>query len=489
MSVYINNEEQIVDALQVQKCNINEITTILESNPGLKRMIRLYSLYKEWWSQSIINKLKILIKILLRPFGINKSVHYSEKFCYLENYKQSCMDLSYNTDHIINLFHSTVQDNYRVSCNKLLKVIEYNKQRGRKTVCIMAPIFTKERLKDGYYRRIKAVDDIIGKNYLKIYMSSMDCSPLCEFEPKVEFVDDDHIRLDYHPWIEKDREYINLIADLCDVVYHHGVGFMDEDIIRKKHILKIVDLHGALPEEFALSSNYVMVQKENLHEELAMKYADYIICVTESMKNHMRNKYPQYEKKYIIMPILDKETLMSRINCKKKPDNINPIITYAGGTQKWQLIEKMQESMSKQPKYDYRIFVPDPKQFWKSWKKNYNVQNIKVVSASPSMLREEYNECQYGFVLRENIVVNNVACPTKLIEYLLKGIIPILDSTEIGDFVKDGMQYLSLDDFCHGKLPDYKTRIQMAQENQTIIDKIIKKYESGRNEISNILNY
>ena len=488
MALYITEEEKLNEELIEQEQLVTQVQQMFDGHT-FHRIIRCYSLYEEWKSQGFINKVKILLKIALRPFGINKSIHYGDKHCYYEKIQEKFSALFNSVQAMRTHLNYEYENERRKSCNQIFEIIRYNKGLGKRTVCIMAPIFNEERLKDGYYRRIKAVDDIIGKNFLKIYMSSMDCCPMQGNNPKVVYVDDEHIRIDYHPWIELERDFINQIADMADIVYHHGVGFMDEDIIRKKHLLKIVDLHGALPEEFAMSSNYPMVQIESNHEELAMRYADYIICVTESMRSHMENKYKQYKQNYIIMPILDQETLNSKISCSSKPLSQIPIITYAGGTQKWQMIETMQECMQMRPEYDYRIFVPNPDDFWKTWKrKRGDIYKLCVSSADPVQLRKEYDACQFGFVLREDTIVNNVACPTKLVEYLLKGIIPILNTSQIGDFVNYGMFYISIEDFCKGHLPDNKTCLEMANKNQAVVEHIINNYISGKKKIQELIN-
>ena len=69
-------------------------------------------------------------------------------------------------------------------------------------------------------------------------------------------------------------------------------------------------------------------------------------------------------------------------------------------------------------------------------------------------LTEIYTKCHYGFILREDIVVNRVACPTKLVEYLAMGVVPIVDSANIGDFRTMGMRSITLEQLLRGDLPD-----------------------------------
>lgn len=361
----------------------------------------------------------------------------------------------------------------------IFPLIEQARSEGRKVVCIMAPMFTEERLTDGYYRRIKAIDDILGPATLKIYMCA-DCKASeYKYTPIAKIVDHEHIRFIYLPWISEQRNYANRIADFADIVYHHSVGYMDDDIIRQKHLLKIVDLHGTLPEEFAMSGNYTMTQKENEHEELAMRYADYLVCVTNSMVKHLKNKYPQYQQRYIILPILDEETLLARVDCEQKPMDQGIVVTYAGGMQSWQMIPQMQQCMRSQPDFNYKIFTSDVEGFWRQWGDQPALDKMKITCVTPKQLKKEYVDCHYGFVLREDCAVNNVACPTKLIEYILFGIVPVLYTPHVGDFVMDGMQYISMEDFCKGRLPDEKMRTEIAAKNQEVIGRIIDKYKKG----------
>lgn len=49
----------------------------------------------------------------------------------------------------------------------------------------------------------------------------------------------------------------------------------------------------------------------------------------------------------------------------------------------------------------------------------------------------------YGFILRDKHILNRVAAPTKMVEYLFFGIIPIVKYEEIGDVLKLGYEYIS----------------------------------------------
>lgn len=476
-----------IHAIERTTQSLFEIREII-NRPAIKWYLRFYGVVSEWLHSSLKNKWLIFCRLIRRLLGSNCVVHFNNYYCFYskirDNIDQSVAEMPHAVGELKDVYSTRLYKNNQ----EVFQLIDHAHVYMKKVMCIMAPIFTKERLKDGYFRRIKAVDDIMGDNVLKIYMSPMDCDDMQNGHPRVVRIDDTHIRVDYYPHVDDNRRFINEIAACADGVYHHGVGFMDEDVIRIPHLLKIVDLHGALPEEFAMSDNYPMVQVESYHEELAMRYADFLVCVTERMANHMKAKYPQYNQNYIIMPILDQETLDSGSeDGSHASKNGNTVITYAGGTQKWQMIPQMQECIRKRAEYDYRIYVPHPDLFWKSWGNEPIPEEIVVKSLTPKELRKAYNDCQYGFVLREDTIVNNVACPTKLIEYILKGIVPILNTEKLGDFVDDGMKYVSVKDFCEGNLPTEEEREKIARDNKAVIEKIIEKYLDGRKKIHDIV--
>jgi len=77
----------------------------------------------------------------------------------------------------------------------------------------------------------------------------------------------------------------------------------------------------------------------------------------------------------------------------------------------------------------------------------YPNPKIEILSLSPEELKRYYVKAHYGFILRDDVVVNRVACPTKMIEYLNYGMIPVVLSPFVGDFDEMGYEYVKLSDF------------------------------------------
>jgi hypothetical protein len=111
-----------------------------------------------------------------------------------------------------------------------------------------------------------------------------------------------------------------------------------------------------------------------------------------------------------------------------------------------------------------------------------------VKSVKPDYLNNKaYPEAILGFVLRDDIAVNNVACPTKISEYLRHGIIPIVYSENIGDFVNLGMKYIRLSDFVEGKIPNAETLEKMRQDNYECLQKYDELCEKGEKEFYKLM--
>lgn len=152
------------------------------------------------------------------------------------------------------------------------------------------------------------------------------------------------------------------------------------------------------------------------------------------------------------------------------------------------LIPEMQDAMERQKtSFDYRMYVSDTEEFMKLWSDRERPDTWRVDTLSADELKKEYEKAQYGFTLRDDIIVNEVACPTKLIDYVKYGIIPILKSDKIGDFVENGLEYVRIEDFINGRIPLEEKRVQMVQNNFSVMGKIYDDYKKGLKELQEIL--
>jgi hypothetical protein len=106
-----------------------------------------------------------------------------------------------------------------------------------------------------------------------------------------------------------------------------------------------------------------------------------------------------------------------------------------------------------------------------------------VESLDSQRLHQEYAKAQFGFLLRSPDLVNRVACPTKLAEYLEHGIIPILLQPEIGDLLHLGIRHVLLEDFLADRVPGDREIRLMRQENRKILEQWRMSFSQGVKEL------
>ena len=158
--------------------------------------------------------------------------------------------------------------------------------------------------------------------------------------------------------------------------------------------------------------------------------------------------------------------------------------------QRWQQMDKMIEIVAKTTYYyNYKIYCPASSN--EIFKDFYITDTAKFLPILDTISHSKWltasQNFHYGFCLRENHVLNRVACPTKIIEYLVLGIIPILDYEDIGDFKSMGMNYLSVKDILSHNIPTEEERNLMAKNNLTVYNNLLAMKIKGAKQISSIV--
>ncbi|WP_257669531.1 hypothetical protein [Parapedobacter tibetensis] len=238
--------------------------------------------------------------------------------------------------------------------------------------------------------------------------------------------------------------------------------------IHKKSKL-ILDAHGVVPEEIKLSGLAFKSFLYSLSERIVFKRVDVVIVVTHTMENHFKAKYLSSRPTFLHYTILPSHLYDKEINIEIPTDVVELRVVYSGNTQSWQNIELMLETIKNNDYGNIRfdILTGEPEQMKKLLAK-FGLQSnkrIHVQTVDPKELDAYYHNAHYGFVLRDDITVNHVACPTKMVEYLFYGIIPIVKSPKIGDFEAMGYEYLCYKDFSVDLIPTKsETNHKLIQE-------------------------
>ncbi len=231
----------------------------------------------------------------------------------------------------------------------------------------------------------------------------------------------------------------------------------------------ITDLHGIVPEEESYLGNEKASSEMADVEREVFKYGKKFIAVSQKMVDWYNNKYSLGDDTvWIILPIFS-GTLSSRrhlLSYKRRQ------VIYAGGMQRWQNPDLMVRAIKDARSYSYCIYTHEGDILNDLLRKN-SIDGVNVKSGSKEQVIEEYSSSKLGFLLRDDHALNRVSCPTKLVEYLSNGVVPIVLSPYIGDFFDLGYRYVLYDDFVNK--PINEAKIHSAANHNYIVAKEINK--------------
>lgn len=187
---------------------------------------------------------------------------------------------------------------------------------------------------------------------------------------------------------------------------------------------------GVVAEEAYLTTNSIFRKKLwHFFEGFTLRYSELNIYVSDQMKLYFEKSYNVKSKKYFIMPCFNKELNFDLIDNNKY---LTPTFVYAGSLAKWQCIEQTLELyalLEKELPNASITLLTKEKDYALDLIKKYNIQNYNISYVSLKDLDLELAKYKYGFLLREDHIVNNVATPTKMNSYLSVGVIPIYSSS------------------------------------------------------------
>ncbi|MGF1502197.1 MAG: hypothetical protein ACFBSD_10305 [Paracoccaceae bacterium] len=337
--------------------------------------------------------------------------------------------------------------------------------------------------KDGYVQRVVAIDKALAdcnRIYLKMVAARRDAPALVYLEDgiwRLEIAHDDRLG----------RAVLGTLLEGGAAIYSQSLVGIDPPVVRELLPERtgpfLMDMHGAVPEEFILYENHYMAQKYARFEDWAASHADIVVCVTDTMAAHFEEKLGLARDRLLVCPIFThtgSETTVAR------PYNARPRAIYAGGTQRWQMIPEMAALAAEtHDRVDWCLLTPDVEGMEAALATaGLPAGAVSVRAATQAQVFDAYRRSDFGLLLREEGVVNRVACPTKLIEYLRFGVIPVLQTPEVGDFHALGLEYVSAGAFRAGELPDLDRRRAMAEANFTLFRRLVSRSAEGRRRIA-----
>lgn len=333
--------------------------------------------------------------------------------------------------------------------------------------------------KDGYVQRVVAIDKALS-DHKRIYLKLVEAR---QGRPALVFLDDGLWRLEVAHGDPLSEVLLSTILQLGACVYSQSLVGIDPPMLRKLLPARtgpfVMDMHGAVPEEFVLYKDHYMAQKYAEYETWAAGEADLVVSVTEAMAHHFQAKLGVATERSITCPIY----MHSDASAPARPYHDRPRAIYAGGTQRWQRISELADVVAEtSDQIDWCLLTPDVEGMGRALRRaglETRLEGHSVRSASQAEVFATYPRCDFGLLLREPCVVNRVACPTKLIEYLRFGVVPVLETPDVGDFVEMGMRYVPVEDFRTGRWPTPEGRAEYAADNLRVFKALLGRSENG----------
>ena len=273
-----------------------------------------------------------------------------------------------------------------------------------------------------------------GKNFTKVPFINYQSTGKLQLINTLLFKDFGYSFISKKDWI--------VVANPSEVVnlYFHGYRNL------------ILWIQGVAPEE-SYMNNHSKVSKTFLEivEKLALKFSKFTFLVSNAMKRHYEQKYNfDFKENYYIMPCFNTQLDLSSFDYPNKYKT--NVFTYVGSTAAWQCFKETVELYKlveeHLPNSLLKLYTGDYELAEKT-SREYGVRNYSINFVSAAQLSEELKSCKFGFVIREDNVVNNVATPTKLSSYMASGVIPVFTSAirDFTELTKDMKAVCHLRDF------------------------------------------
>lgn len=309
--------------------------------------------------------------------------------------------------------------------------------------------------------------------------------------------------------------YVDLVRDGLTPLFDEVKTVEDVNLIEKDDIvfiitlasfLKVIKHHwaqktifwyqGILPEELVYAFNdgslrcKIRTYYYSLLERLALRKNGVNLFVSEAMSLHYQKKYGYSKKNYLIIPCFNQELNKEAFFTPDKYDT--PTFVYAGAVLKWQCIRETLvffKKIKEQNANARLTLLTKNKDEAEELISEVGVNDVDIQFVPLKDLPNVMSKFKYGFLLREDVALNNVATPTKFNSYMSLGIIPVL-SDVVHDYRKyiNKMKYVVKVD----NLTDFSNSLKAVGdiESQKIVaNDILSEYTSIFSEYYNPESY
>jgi len=270
-----------------------------------------------------------------------------------------------------------------------------------------------------------------------------------------------------------------------------------------KHTKCIIDVHGATREEYDYSTSGKKHDERfsryfDFLEERGMKRAVYVVCQSTEMKRFLLKKYPflKEEKLYVYKCSADsrlffyspeiRQSMRKQLELEKS----QKLFIYSGGLHKWQRFEDTLKFFSnykqQHPNSKYLILTLNKEEALSIIENKYThlINDCIVKSVDNKEVHRYLNAADIAFLLRDNVIMNAVASPTKLSEYLCCGL-PIISSQVAKKWI-DNDKFIFYEDFDIKTLDSFLENVN--REDIATYAKEMMTLETDRKQMQLLIN-
>lgn len=355
-------------------------------------------------------------------------------------------------------------------------------------VVVIAPYVDGSVPIEGWYSRIRTIDTLFT-DHPRTYVTFADHHRLGP--------DDDPIQ--HGPRVRQfnlnanEPRHVDIFSDLfrrASLLYCHTVHLAKDILPWLPSDKIVVDNHGIVPEEEELQGAYERAVLFADVERQVLDQVRNIVVVTRAMERHLREKYPATSARFIVLPIIERYAHV-RDDRRRGPDWAPARILYSGGAQQWQNVDAMLRLADACHEFGEVVFLShDPDSFARrAAELGIAPSRFKLTSARKDQVPGVYAAQNFGLVLRDDIAVNRVACPTKLSEYMDFGLVPVVRSPELGDFPEEGYCYLTEQELLSGFIPDRRTQNEIRRANYEVIERLAGRFATAAGVVRGLIEH
>ena len=352
-------------------------------------------------------------------------------------------------------------------------------------IAIVAPFPHSHVVHEGWMSRISSIDEQF-EGLARIYLNFSEAhdDSLCN---EIRH-DAERSEVFLNPLGKNSSAVVSALAENIDAFYVHTLHLAEYVLPWLKTGKVYVDIHGVTPEEEELMGNVHLRERYEAVEQEVLQSAKCCICVSRAMAEHYAEKYPSLRPKWLTIPVSVSLFATLETAGVPLPDDRYPSVLYSGGTQEWQNLEAMlalAESAGRE--IAFRFLSHDHVLIQRRIEDLAMTHPPSVGYCRKAELPAAYAAADFGLVLRDESPVNRVSCPTKLVEYLLFRLVPVVRSPHMGDFHRLGYAYVTEDEFRDGFIPDSASRDWMAEQNLHVVSQLTEQFHAGVRELRTMM--